>query len=411
MSSNENLWSQFAGQVSAKMGGGNDNVNIQVLPNAQILAGNTVTELSTAIDNFGAIIPQWSSFYASTENRIIQAYQAILSQIQETATVGKSIQKKYVNESNTLHQMMGKASDYKVGKIGAWQKQVQVYVKAGLTPPTFAHWFANNGLQYYKGLLDNQQTQQKVVAKLLSAEGIASPLVTALANLNTEISKINSASSPELTLVPTVDMIANWSKQPTNPGGFSITESTDTYDYSKSIWKSQSGTDLLGFLSINSKSGGVDKINLLSASKTYELDFNFQAQTAITLSQGNWFDSSQLVDYKKGPWLKGSQLGDKKAVAYGRDGIFPLAITRVYVVFNPSVSITLDEKEMESLNTKIRSNESSGIHLGPFAFGGKDKSHATSMCKTNSLNKKQTLTIRDTSNHPQIIAVVCEQMP
>lgn len=407
----EILWGQFTQAVAAQMGAGASDAAIQVLPSAQLLYGTDATKIATSIDEFVAVLPEWGAIYDPSAATLIDAYQIVLTQVQETATNGKSIQKEYESEQKTLNDMMGKASDFKVGKIKGWQDAAKTYKEAGLTPPRFGEWFKDNGLQEYDAMLSAQSQQTKKVKTLLSAEGIASPLVEALARLNSEYDKIKDAVAPAVTINPSADMLAAWQTKPTNPGGFTFNDKSTQYDYSKSVWKSETGTKLFGFISIGHRTETHSQENILSTSVDYELDMEFAAQASVEVTQGHWFDDALLRDYKGGPWVAGSQFASGKAQPFGEQGVLPLVATKLFVVMNPKITVSMNKSDFQSFYDQLNDNFKNGVNLGPFAFGGKENSDNSTICKTDLDQNKQAVTVTDTSNIPQVIAVVNQVMP
>ena len=408
-SSSQILWSQFTQAIAAKMGAGASEAAIQVLPAAHLLYGETATDIATSINEFVEIIPQWGSIYNPSDRTVIDAYQNVLTQMKPTATNYQSIKAQYEATNQQLQEMMGKASTFKLRQIKAYVKAKSIYTQAGLTPPSFPDWFKNNGQQEYQTLLAAQVQQAARVQALLDAEGISSPLTGALDRLNTELKDAASHIAVPVTINPSADLLAGWKKKPTNPGAITFDNKSTHYDYSKTIWQSQTGVKLFGFISIGHRDKTHTQDNILSTSTSYSLDIEFAAQTSINITQGDWFDGSLLTEYKSGPWVEGSQFASGTSHPYGQDGIFPLLVTKLYVVMNPKITITLDKTEFQSFYDQLSSNFANGVSLGPLAFGGKNN-HNTTICKTHSIKNQQTVTLQDFSNLPQIVAVVNELM-
>lgn len=408
----QTLWAQYTQTVAAEMGKGASVANIQTLPAAELLQGKDATDFDKSISEFVEVVPQWGSTYEPSDANVIQSYQVVLTQAQETATNGKAIQKEYQAEQKVLSSMMGKASDFKTSKITGWMKVKEEYKKAGLKAPQFVDWFKDNGLQEYQALLDQQQAQTTKVATLLEAEGIASPLIEALAALNKELKKAESDLAVPVTANPGGELLAGWKTNKTDPVTLGMDNHTASYDYSDTKWQTQSGVKLFGFISIGYREQSGEQQNILSTSSTYDLKMAFDASASPVIAQGNWFDGAVLKEYKDGPWIPGSQFATGKAHPYGdADAVFPLLITRLYVVLNPSITITLDNKSFESVYSNVTTNQSDGVNLGPFAFGG-SRSKVTNISQaTRTSDDTQSFTVSDTSGVPQIIAVANQVMP
>ena len=405
------LWSQFTQEIAAKMGEGASEAAIQVLPEAKLLYGKTGNEIAKSINKFAAVLPQWGSIYNPSDSTLIDAYQLVLTQIKEAVTIGKAVEKEYDEEQKKLSDMMGDASKFKLSKVMGFAAVAKAYAEAGLDTPKFPAWFKDNGLEAYQALLDKQDAQAEKVKTLLSAEGIDSPLVQARARLNEELKSIKDSVAPPVTIDPDPKLLAEWKDTPTNPGSISFTKNTSHFDYSKTVWHSQSGGKLFGFISFGHHDETHSKEVTISSSSTYTLDMDFAAQTAIDITQYHWFDGAILRQYKDGPWI--DELSYQKSLShpYGQGGELPLIPTRLYVVMNPTITIKMDKKSFSSIYDQLNGNFSNGINLGPFAFGGSNSHNSSIQKTTDSSESIQKVTITDTSNIPQVIAVVNQLMP
>lgn len=405
------MWSQFTQEISAKLGAGTSEAAIQVLPQSQLLFGKNVTEMGKTIDTFSGTVPQWGAIYNPSDAQLTDSYQIILTQVKETATSGTKIEAEYENEHRKLIGMMQKASDYKLKKMKSYLDVVKTYTACGLTPPRFDVWFKNNGLEAYDSILQDQKNQTRKVQTLLEAQGVASPLIEALARLNTELSNIKDTVAPAVTATPGADMLFSWKDKPTNPGSLFFTDCSTHYDYSKTVWHSQSGVKLFGFFSLGHHSETHTHECLVQTSSSYSLKMDFAAQAAVDIVQGRWFDGAMLRNYKEGPWVKGSQFQIQKSHPYGQGGILPVTPTRLYVVMNPTITITLDQSTYTSVKDSMQSSGGSGISLGPFAFGGNSGQSSSTHTTIDTDDQTHTITCTDTSNIPQIIAIADQIMP
>lgn len=409
----QQLWAQYTNQIASQMGAGAGSANIQVLPSAQLLYGKSDSDYTTAIQRFASLIPQWGAVYNPSTETVVDAYQTVLTQIKETATNGTSIEAEYTAQNQKLSDMMGKASAFKVGKIKSWKSDCADYTDAGLTPPAFTDWFKDNGQQEYQVMLDAQTHQTTVVETLLSAAGIASPLVAALAALNTTLqSNIDKTSMP-LTLNPDVSLLTGWATHPTNAQTIAFSDSSTQYDYSQTIWQSQSGTKLFGFISIGHRSSSSTQTNIFNSSTQYSIQIDFAAQASFDIAQSaSWFNGAILKNYKNGPWIDKSQFATASSHPYGdAAAVFPLLVTRMYVVLNPTITITQQKNESNQLFSQLNDQYADGVNLGGFAFGGSESSSSNIQQHNTTDANTMKIVITDTSNVPQIIAVANELMP
>jgi hypothetical protein len=409
---NAQVWSQFTQAISAKLGSGESVATIQILPSAMPLPGTGIaSDVQTALAEFAEVIPQWGSAYNPSTASVESAYQIVLSQIQETATNGQAIQSQYDSAQKQLSDMMGQADQYKRSQIAGYLSAIAVYKEAGLPVPTFADWFKDNGQQAYDALLLQQAHQLQTVETLLSAGGIASPLVRALDDLNTVINANQGSAVFPLQINPDVSLITSWKTKPVNPGGVSLSYSSTAYDYSKSSWQAQSGYDVFGFISIGKRDASKASENILSSTSSYAIDIEFAAQAHLT-AERNWINGALLRDYKNGPWIPDSSFATGKSHPYGdQTAVFPMIVTSIYVVMNSAVSITLDLASYQSVYQELNDNLNNGVNVGPFAFGGTGNSNDATICQVAAFKESRTFTLRDYSGIPQIIGLVCEIMP
>ena len=409
---NNQLWGQFTQAISAKLGTGASVAGIQLLPAAMPLPGTGLaTDLQDALAEFASVIPQWGPAYNPSSSAAESAYQIVLSQIQETATNGNSVQDQYNTAQQQLSDMMGKADAYKRSKITDYLSNISIYKQAGIPAPAFVDWFKDNGEDAYNAMLQQQAHQLKVVETLLSASGIASPLVKSLDDLNTVIAANQGASAFPVICNPDLSLVASWKAKVINPGGTTFSNSSTVYDYSKSLWQSQSGFDLFGFISIGKRDPSTASENVLSSTAAYSMDVEFAAQASIAIER-NWLNGALLKNYKNGPWIPKSSFALGSAHPYGdQAAVFPLMVTGVYIVMNTKISITLDLSSYQSVFKDLNDNLNNGVNIGPFAFGGTGNSQDAMICQVAAFKDSQTLTVRDTSGIPQIIGVVCETMP
>jgi hypothetical protein len=359
----QQLWAQYTATIASQMGAGASAATIQVLPAAQLLSGDTADDINTTIQKFAEVIPLWGAAYNPSDYPVVDAYQIILTQMQETATNGTSIETEYNTEQKKLSDMMGAASTFKIGKIKDWQSACDVYKQAGIPVPSFTDWFNDNGLQEYNAMVQNQIHQSSVVSTLLQAEGIASPLVEALAALNTALDANKDKLSMPITINPGATVLVGWKSKPTNPTTLSFNDTSTKYDYSQSEWQSESGTELFGFISIGHRSDSGTQTNIFNSTTSYSIQIDFAAQTAANVTQGDWFNGAILREYKSGPWVAGSQFATNMSHPYGdADAVFPLMVTRLYIVFNPTITITQQKDESNSMFSQLNSSFANGVN-------------------------------------------------
>lgn len=407
----QRMWGQYATGLASELGAGTSDAAVQILPAAQLVQGSDPTQPQTPLSVFANQVPQWGSSYAPSSGTVLQAYQVVLTQMKETATNGASIEQKYEAANKKLATMMGNASDYKLQKIKSWQATCATYNEAGLQPPSFQDWFKDNGLQAYTSLLDDQTHQVEEVQTLLEAASITSPLVENLSALNKQIAASKTDAAPPITFNPGASLLVDWQSSPTNPGGFTFDQTTKVYDYSKTVWNKQSGVSGLGFVAIGARKTGTTQQNVMEGTTSYHVGIEYDARATFSMVRGDWFNLSLLKDYKNGPWMPGSQFATGNASPWGEGGILPLVATEVFVVLNPRILLTISTSSIETVYKQLQDKMTNGISVGPFAFGGSGSSKDSTLCTSNALSAEQTITIRDTSNIPQIVAVIDQVVP
>lgn len=237
----------------------------------------------------------------------------------------------------------------------------------------------------------------------------------ALAKLNDEIN--SNRIAPQYTFNPNIaDQIGQWTStgayagKPAAglaPASFQMGNSSEATDYSKTTWAASGGGGGMFWRASGSTSGSTE--SLVSNKSTYDMAVNFQA-TSLVLATAKNINTVFLNEYKNGPWIDGSMIGTGKAKPFGEGGLFPMMITEMLVVYNPSITMKMDQSSYKYAKTTMQAHVSGGGGWGPFSYGGSADSSYTHT-KTNFDDANASVTIQDVSNNPKIVAVRAHILP
>ena len=170
-------------------------------------------------------------------------------------------------------------------------------------------------------------------------------------------------------------------------------------------WSSRSGSAgvRIGWLRVGGGGGGSQQTEVKTKSGT-GFDVTFKNFATFDITPGGWFDGNAIKALWEGPYMQGAIASKDKL--FGPNGSFLPRVSRVVVVYKPSVTIRLEKSEYE--RTKSNWGASGSISVGPFGFrggaaGGKDE------LQTNEAENSVTLV--DNTGIPQVVAVFTTSYP
>lgn len=156
------------------------------------------------------------------------------------------------------------------------------------------------------------------------------------------------------------------------------------------------GVSYFGIFNIG---GSYKQSEAFTEKNSTSVTFNVKASKTFSISQWNWFNGSMLGQYANGPF-KDSKPADLEF--WGAKGILSLIPQQVQIVYQPSVTIQLENSTYSEFKRDVQG--STGLQIGPFSFGAKggySDSHITYHDDNSSL------TIEDVSKVPKIVSVKC----
>jgi hypothetical protein len=205
-----------------------------------------------------------------------------------------------------------------------------------------------------------------------------------------------SSSCPQYRFLPSLSSFRS------NPSGLKWTISgqntTKRLDSSKREKQWSIGTP---FLSVGGKVVSRASSDL-QIGNDMTLDVEFEHLGILHIQAGPWFSQRLLTMFKQGPFKEGSPLSGT-GLAWGANSKLGWHPSQVVVADHPTFTVALS---LVSDYKKVKADFLHGatIGIGPFLFQADD----SSVAKVCWDDKKQTLTLKDSSNSPMVLAVINE---
>jgi hypothetical protein len=195
-----------------------------------------------------------------------------------------------------------------------------------------------------------------------------------------------------------------WAGKVALRGGESLKINVSASASSSALEKSWAGgsTGLeSGFFSFYS-GGGWSRISLAQYDKSVEVAITLKAYNLFEVGPDpKWFDAALLKKLAKdNNWNPPYSTSGAQPV-FGKGGVFPLMLTGIVGVMQPSIDITMSEATYSKY--KEHFDASTGIRIGPFQIGGFG-SQAEKELKKNSDNKK--FHVESSATYPSILGIV-----
>lgn len=195
----------------------------------------------------------------------------------------------------------------------------------------------------------------------------------------------------------------SWQSGQRNPGQVDMSSSTET----KSEWEWSAGGSLgvkVGWFSIGGDGGGGQKSIDTSASN-FKMTLKWEALQSFQFNQGGWYMPAVAAGHPKGPFKPGTAIGSGKTKLWGDGGMLSLVPTNLVVVYNPSVTMTIDKTTYNEVQKTWKAG--GGVCVFGLCIGG----HGGGSSKTSEFHDDtSTFTLGDDSNQPKIVAITNNAM-
>ncbi len=413
----QKLWSQFTAAIAANLGPADAQASIQILPQAVRLpqAASSEEELTNTLNLFFNSLPQWGSAYLASNRIALQAYQAVLQQINPAPNSSAELQKRYQEKMQQAQDAAEEASKYQKEKMSGFSAQQQKLEDSGVPSQAIPSWD-----QYWKpfeqvfATMTANGTKLNVQAMDLVKAQATGQAVEALGKLNGWMKEHQENPIPYWNFVTDPWKTLNgWTKgNGKTPLNTSISSNSRTYDYAKSTWSQTSSRSV--FFGLWSKTGTTRGSTESSLTKTsnFSVDFAYDATALLTAAPSpDWYNGTVLRNYKSGPWIPDSQFAKGDSHPWGNEGVFPLMVTAVWVVFNPTITIQLDTTSYKTFKSAYQSSGGGGASIGPFFKNPSSRSRSDTKTNTDFKDESSTVIIEDTSDIPQVVGITNQIMP
>jgi hypothetical protein len=160
-----------------------------------------------------------------------------------------------------------------------------------------------------------------------------------------------------------------------------------------------------GFFSFGvNASGGTHAVD--TSASDFSMDFTARDFTVFTVTPGNWFNGTAVKALQNGPFLPNGPVASGLIPVWGPKGVLNLMVGQIVVAYKPKVKGTISQSDYSEVKTRFQS--SGGFSIGPFGFGA---SYSRNTSDVHFDDATRTFTAEDTSDVPQIVAVVCAVLP
>lgn len=412
----DRLWAQYHKEISRLMGDVSDPRSqgaIQVMDEALAISTTKTSDgldVQTQLELFAGNIPAWGPQYATTSRKVRDAYREILMQIKLAPDATDSLRAQVDEKLKVISSKGDALDDQEDALIDDWITRNDRNEKRKLPAITWEQYLETNthAIPY---TVARQEFDSEVAAlkNLIAGIPTANLYVEALDKLNAEV-KAGKLTTSFTFSGNITDTLQQWTatgpytgKQPAlrNPQSIAFNDTSASTDYNQTTWHTEGSGGSWFFRARASATSS--KESLVAKNSTYAMKIDFDAVTKVVATP-NTISATLLDEYKNGPWITGSLFDLKKAQPFGEDGVLPMWVTEFLVVLNPSITMTLDNNTYQYAKSSMSVQAGGSYGWGPFdyaASGGYSNTHVT----TDYHDTNGTITIKDTSNLPKIIAV------
>ncbi len=161
----------------------------------------------------------------------------------------------------------------------------------------------------------------------------------------------------------------------------------------------------IGFFSFGASAGG-SSYSFDSSSDQFRIAFSARNIGVFTITPGQWFNGTAVQALQNGPFLKTGPVATGQTQLWGQNGVLRLMSAQIIVAYRPKVSATMSQQDYSVVKSSFSAG--GGISIGPFGFGG---SYNRSSSDVKFDDASRSFTAEDTTDVPQIVAIVCSVLP
>lgn len=366
----------------------------------------------------GDSISTWGPSYFSTPKTISDAYRVFLDNIDIPAP--KPGDQEKVEKARKKYNEAITNLETQLNKVGPHWLNFELRQSSLPLPRrlTFDQWYGSfDGrriapLQEEVGLAAQNLTHWIVQA--YQGYGFAAEM---LPNYNNPAFQL-SAKSPSgeesfyrtYNITPDLNQWLNTSKQLAAAGAppslsFSFTKNSERRSSSETSWGG-SASWWGGWWGFNAGAGG-SRSTLDTSHEHFQMSFQAVNHATFTITPGKWFNATGIQTLAQiNRWLPNGPIAQGLIKLWGPDGIFNIMSTELIVAFRPKITVTVKNDEFNQIKANFYAG--GGFSIGPFGFGGSYNRRTEDVRFDESSN---TITAEDSSDIPQIIAVVGAVLP
>lgn len=366
----------------------------------------------------GDSMPDWGATYsASTQRQISAGYKIFLENLDvqlpdpEERRKAEKARRKYFDDLNELER----------ARSAVGENWVNFDTKQKVLPEnrrlSFDQWYAKfDGRKIAVLSQKTQLSAQEYTSYLVKAfggYGFMSELLIAYDNEAYQL----PAKSPDglvqfyrtYNITPDLGDWIEEAKKASASGAppdlsWSFTKNSERRHTSETMWGGSTswfgGWWGFGFRS----QGGSTSIN--TQRDQFRMAFDFQKFGLFSIQPSGWFNGTALQALQNGPWIPEGPVDTGRIKLWGPDGILNLMASAFVVAYRPKITVSLSQEEF--LYVKSEFYAKGGFSIGPFGFGG---SYGRKTEDVHFDASSNTITAQDSSDVPQIIAVVCSVLP
>jgi len=362
---------------------------------------------------FGDSMSPWGPAYRQTQLQASKGYEVFIENIdvplpnpQDKAKAEKA-RNDYLQQLKVLETAQSRVGDHWTDfdrkqsslppnrrvSFDQWYKQfdgariAQLQSNVDLAAQTYTHWLilAYGGYGWVANLLTDYNNQ--------AFQGFAqNPSGTTLAYRMYDID-------------PDLDKFIQTSKTGTGHAlSFSFQHDDHRQHLDQTAW-SGGASYSYGFFSFGASASG-GSLNIDTHDANFLMTFSASNVGTFTVKPHGWFNATAVKGFKNGPWIPNGPIAKGTMSLWGPDGVFNLMTTQLIVVYHPKIVARLSKSDYQYAESHFQA--SGGMSIGPFGFGGSYSRRNEDVHFDSTTN---TITAEDTSDTPQVIAVIVGVLP
>jgi hypothetical protein len=186
--------------------------------------------------------------------------------------------------------------------------------------------------------------------------------------------------------------------------GFELTKGSERRHTETTVWGG-SASWFGGFFGFGGGAGG-SRTSVDVTTSNFRMEFSARNVDIFTITPGQWFNGNAVKALQHGPFIANSPVANGLIKLFSPDGIFNLEPVELVVAYRPRVVCTVQQSEFQEVKASFYAH--GGFSIGPFGFGA---SYNSSMDDVSFDSASNTITAENSSDTPQIIAVVSKVLP